>query len=401
MRANKLWNPTAPENLKDPYPMYRELQETDPVHHSSTGEWVVTRYDDVKSLLKSPSVRVGNRKEWFEKGITYFNNQEEDLRFIQEAIHTFVLFLNPPEHKQIRDFVNRAWTNRDVTPIIHEIIQQLLLHMKGKEVDLIKDFAQPLPILTISRILGIPYADFQYLKNIGTTMVRALDLYHNYKELVQLNQAAKEFITYFSDQIRLKTDCPDDGLISKLIQQNQIEKSLREEELISILIFLFIAGEETTAGSIGTGIFHLLKQPQQYTHLKDHPEMLSPAVEELFRYDSPAQILGRIAEQPIVVNEIMIQAGASIILVPAAANRDPLVFSRPDELNFERANNKHLTFGHGSHFCMGEWLGRVEVMMAIGAIIKTYPNLRLLKQDVTWRKNISIRSLESLMVVSD
>lgn len=394
------WNPFDPEYIRDPYRMYKQLQENDPVHCTSRKEWVITLYDDVKSVLKNPAVRVGNRKEWFEKGIPYFNQGEADLRYIHEAIHSFILFLNPPEHTRIRNFVNKAWTNRNVSNIIAENIEYLLGQIKNKEFDLVKEFAQPLPILTISKILGIPPSDYEYLKDLGMTMIGTTNLYHNYRELVELSDAAKKFISYFTDQIQIKTDHPNEGLISQLIHQNQIDKEFNEKEIISICIFLFIAGEETTASSISTGIHHLLSQRHFYEYLKANPSMVPIATEELLRYDSPVQILGRISTTNITLSGITIPPGSSLIVVLAAANRDPRVFEQPDELNFERANKKHLTFGWGSHFCLGEWLGRAEIAMGMGALIEKYPNLCLVDQDLTWRKNVSIRCLNKLILAT-
>ncbi|GAB1446193.1 cytochrome P450 [Flammeovirgaceae bacterium] len=375
------WNPFDPAYIRDPYRMYKQLQENDPVHCTSRNEWVITRYDDVKSVLKSPAVRVGNRKEWFEKGINYFNQGEADLRYIHEAIHSFILFLNPPDHTRIRNFVNKAWTNRNISNIIAENIEYLLSQIRNKEFDLVNEFAQPLPILTISKVLGIPPADYEYLKDLGKTMIGSINLYHNYRELVALSDAANKFITYFTNQIQLKTDHPDEVLISQLIQQNQIDKELNEKELVSICIFLFIAGEETTAASISTGILHLLRQRHLYEYLKVHPGKLPVAMEELLRYDSPVQLLGRITTTEIIVNGVTIPPESSLIVVLAAANRDPRIFEQPDELNFERVNKKHLTFGWGPHFCMGEWLGRAEITMGINAILKTYPNLDLMDKN--------------------
>lgn len=395
------WNPFDPAYIRDPYRMYKQLQENDPVHCTSRNEWVITRYDDAKSVLKSPAVRVGNRKEWFEKGINYFNQGEADLRYIHEAIHSFILFLNPPDHTRIRNFVNKAWTNRNISNIIAENIEYLLSQIRNKEFDLVNEFAQPLPILTISKVLGIPPADYEYLKDLGKTMIGSINLYHNYRELVALSDAANKFITYFTNQIQLKTDHPDEGLISQLIQQNQIDKELNEKELVSICIFLFIAGEETTAASISTGILHLLRQRHLYEYLKVHPGKLPVAMEELLRYDSPVQLLGRITTTEIIVNGVTIPPESSLIVVLAAANRDPRIFEQPDELNFERVNKKHLTFGWGPHFCMGEWLGRAEITMGINAILKTYPNLHLVDQDLTWGKNISVRCLTKLIVAID
>jgi cytochrome P450 len=394
-----LWTPYHPAHIADPYTMYSNLREHDPVHLSQTKEWIITRYADVKFVLKSQSFRSGNRQEWLTRGIEYFKNQDEDLQHIAAAINSFILFLNPPDHALIRSFVTKSWNNREVDQLIERNIIQLLDKIDAKEFDLVKDFAKPFPVLVISEIMGIPSDDYLHLKDLAATMQRSLDLYHTYKELVELNECSRKFVDYFRGLIKLKLEKPDDSLTSKLLKNNAI--GLEEKHLISICIFIFVASEETTANSIGTGFLNLIRNPKQFEFLRKNPEQIQPAVEELFRYDSPVQLLGRVAKTTVELGGKVIPEGAALTLVLGSANRDPNQFPSPNELQLTRTPNHHIAFGSGMHYCLGDWLGRVQAQKAINLFIKRFPTLSLVDQELRWNKNLSVRGLQSLLVKTE
>ncbi len=396
----RLWQPYDPENFRNPYPMYAYLRETDPVHKAQTGEWIITRYEDVLRILKDPSCKVGNRLEWIKKGIKYFENKDEDLRAIYNAINNFVLFLNPPEHQQIKTFVRQAWKDKAVEGIIKENISVLIQKFKDEDrIDLVESFAQPLPILTISKILGIENSDYEFLKTNGIAMIKALDLYVSHKDLVQMNEAAKSFISFFSAVIHKKNINPGNDLISAIIKlNNEREDKLSEDALISICIFLFIAGEETTASLIATGIFNLLKHQQVYQMLASQPDVSKKIIEELLRFDSPVQLLGRISTEEMLLGNKKIQPGDTLTLVLGSANRDAAIFEIPEQFNFNRKTGNHITFGSGLHYCMGDWLGRMQGEMAITAFCEQFPNASLIDNDPEWNNNLAIKSLKHLQV---
>lgn len=391
-----LWTPYHPAHMADPYVMYSKLRETDPVHLSQTQEWIITRYADVKSVLKSQAFRSGNRQEWLTRGIEYFKNQDEDFQHIAAAINSFILFLNPPDHALIRGFVSKSWNNRDVDILIEKNINQLLSRINTKEFDLVQDFAKPFPVLVISEIMGIPADEYLHLKDLAATMQRSLDLYHTYKELVELNECSRKFVDFFRGLIKIKTENPDDSLVSKLIKNNSI--GLEEKHLISICIFVFTASEETTANLIGTGLLNLIRNPEHYEHLRKHPENIQSAVEELLRYDSPVQLLGRVAKTSVELGGKVIPESAALTLVLGSANRDPNQFPSPDELQLNRTPNHHIAFGSGMHYCLGDWLGRIQAQKAINLFINRFPAMRVANQELRWNKNLSVRGLQSLRV---
>jgi pimeloyl-[acyl-carrier protein] synthase len=399
MNKQLLWKPYDAQYIADPYSMYENLRKQDPIHLAQTKEYIITQYDDIKEILKSSSFDSGNRLEWLKRGIHYFENKEEDFRAISDAMNTFILMLNAPQHARIRNFVMKAWDNRHVDDIIQANINTLLTQLPERP-DVVQDYAQPLPVLTISKILEIPTEEYEYLKDLGITMTKTLDLYVSLKDLVLMNDASKKFISFFSEQIRCKYDKPDNGLLSKMIQKNKNENfGLSDEELISICIFLFIAGEETSASLISTGLYHLLNHPDQLHQLKQAPAFIESAVEEILRYDPVVQLLGRIAKEDYTIRDKTIPAGSTVTLVIASANRDESVFNNSNDFDITRQPNRHLSFGSGVHFCLGDWLARKQGQLAIQSFIKKYPDMKLVPQEIGWYKNLAIRSLKSLKVL--
>ncbi|MEK6781263.1 MAG: cytochrome P450 [Bacteroidota bacterium] len=399
MATQRLWTPYNPGHVIDPYKMYKRLREEDPVHLSQTNEWVITRYTDVKFVLKSQEFRSGNRLDWLSKGVQYFKNQDEDFQHISSAINSFLLFLNPPDHTKIRSFVTKTWNDHNVEAMIADNVNQLLSKLNPKGFDLVKEFAQPFPVLVISEIMGIPKEDYLQLKSVAVNMQRSLDLYHTYKELVELNKTSKIFVEYFKKLIRLKSERPDNSLISKLILSNVSHNyNLEEKHLISICIFLFTASEETTANTTGTGLYNLICNPEKYAYLYTYPEHIPSAVEELLRFDSPVQLLGRIAKTTIPLGDKVIPEGAALTLVLGSANRDPLQFNSPDELDLLRSPNHHVALSSGIHYCLGDWLGRIQAKIALQLFMDKFPSLKLDDQKLSWNKNLAVRGLQSLLV---
>jgi len=390
-----LWKPWDEENFSNPYPMYKVLQQSDPIHFSQTKEWIITRYEDVRTVLKDNRFVAGNRLEWIKRGIAYLNNKEMDFQAIASAMSHFLLFLNPPQHTRVRKFIHGVWINRDIEPLIRSGTRDLIYQLPNEQVDVVKDFGQALPALTMANLLGIPSADHRYLKSLALNLIKAMDLYISVKDLVLIHQSAKEFIDYFNITLREKR-MKEDGLLFKIIAANKkSEEPLTDNELISISIFLFTAGVETTSGVIGTGVYNLLARNQWYDR---NQEAWEACIDELLRYDSPVQLLGRISTEEIELSGKIIPKGSTVTLCLGAANRDPEIFDQPDELILTRSQNRHLAFGSGIHFCMGDWLGKLQARIALEELVKTYPNSTAVSQNLKWNKNLAIRSLTEFKV---
>jgi pimeloyl-[acyl-carrier protein] synthase len=389
-----LWSPFDPSHIGNPYPMYERLRREDPVHRAQTGEFIISKYSDVKSVLKSSDYRSGNRLEWLSLGIEYFKNRDEDLGNIYKAINSFILFMNPPDHTTIRNFVMKTWDDREVEAIIERVVDERLRKLAGT-FDVVKDFAQPVPAMVICEILGIPLEEFEYLRSLGVKMVRSLDLYHSMKDLVELNQASGQFVKYFGEFILKK---PSKGLLGKLVSANEREKMLNEEQLISVAIFLFIAGEETTANSIGTALSDFINTGTYQQLRADRKLLRATALEELFRYNGPVHLLGRISKKETTIGGIRVPVNTPLTLVIAAANRDEAEFPNAHVLDVNRSPNQHLAFGYGTHFCMGEWLGKLQTRIALEKFISKFGDVKLEDQNIVWMKNIAVRGMTSLIV---
>jgi cytochrome P450 len=273
-----------------------------------------------------------------------------------------------------------------------------LLSTKNDTIDLIHDFGKPLPAMTIGKILGLPAADYAYLKQQGSVMIKALDLYISFKDILRINEAAKSFIEYFKKVITEKELKPDNGIISRLIQLNKQEGVLNDDELISTCILLFIAGEETSVSLMGTGFYNLLQHPESLEELRKDQSKIPLAIEELMRYDAPIQIVGRIAGSDTELQGKTIKKGAAITICLGSANRDEDVFDKPDAFLLDRNPNKHLGFGGGAHYCLGDWLARIQTRMAIEALLNRYKNIELIETQPEWNSNLAIRCLTQLPV---
>jgi len=394
----RLWDPYAPQNIRNPYLMYDRMRSEAPVFKAQTGEWILTRYDDVSHVLASDDFIVGNRLEWMKRQLNYLHNNRVDFQAIVDAMHSFVVLLNPPQHTRVRELVSKAWSDHQVEAIIHENID-VLFNKIDKEFDLITDFAIPLPVMTICRIMGIEDEDYKKLKVLSAEMVRSLNLYTSLKDLVTISKASGTFITYFKEYIDFRKNHLEDDLVSKIMIANQnTDEPLTDPELISICIFLFVAGEETTVNLIGNGMLALFENEEVFNQLRESPELSSEAVNEFLRYDAPVQLVGRIAASDLEIDGLSIPRESTITLAIGAANRDPQKFDHPHKLSFDRTFKQNLAFGRGRHFCLGAWLAKVQARIAFETLITTFPTIQMKQQELRWNDHLAIRGLRSLRV---
>ncbi len=395
MASEHLWKPFDRTHIANPYAMYKRLREEDPVHFSQTGEWIITRYEDTRNIIRSTDFLAGNRFTWLKKGINYFKYKDLDFSNIEDAMRGFLLFINPPHHTRIRKFIHQVWNTREVEGIIKKNLETLL-PAKSDSFDLIKDLGKPLPAMTIGKILGLPEEDYTYLKEQGSVMIKALDLYISFKDIVRINEAAGNFIAYFKKVIAAKEKNPDEGIISRLIHMNKEENVLDGEELVSSCILLFIAGEETSVSLMGTGLYNLISRPDDLNLLRSNPEKIPAAIEELLRFDAPVQIVGRVAGKDYEVGGKTIKQGDTLTICLGSANRDPEVFEKADEFVIDRNPNKHLGFGAGAHYCLGDWLARIQTQMMLSTVLERYKSIELLNPNPQWNNNLAIRCLIEL-----
>lgn len=396
----KLWDPYAKVHGDNPYPMYDRLREEAPVYKSQSGDFIVTGYNEVKSILLNAEIfRVGNRFEWINRQVKYLENKDENLTAITEAMNSFLVQMNPPDHTILRKLIIDAWDNKVVDKIILQNIDDLLGSTK-KDFDLVKEFASPLPVLTMSKIMGLPKEDYQELKELTTDLLKCLDMYTSFKTLVQINKAAKSLMEYFDSYIDYRETNLSDDLTSKIILLARTRNiQLSRKQLISVCIFLFMAGEETTINLIGTGTYHLINNKPELESIMADARLWDIAVDEVLRFESPVNLVGRIANTDFSINGVQIKKEDTITLCIGAANRDPSVFPSPELLQINRHPKHHLAFGAGVHFCLGSWLARHQWKLAMRELFNRFPQLKQ-SGEHKWNPMLSIRGLSSLPVTA-
>ena len=394
----RIWDPYAKENIVNPYQMYDRMRSEAPVFRAQTGEWIITKYEDVFNLLGHKDFHVGNRLEWMKRQLDYLKDDRVDFQSIVDAMNSFLVLLNPPQHTRVRAMLTAAWNDHEVEGTIKIHIDNLLGKAKG-DFDVIDDFAMPLPVMTISSIMGIEVGEYRKMKSLSERMIQSFNLYTSLKELVIISKAAKEFIQFFKEYIHYRRKNLGTDLVSKILIQNADNpEPLTDEELISTCIFLFVAGEETTVNLIGNGVLALQDNLPAWEDLVNDPEKASMAVNEILRYDSPVQLVGRIASKDYELGGHLIPKNSAVTLMIGAANRDAEKFDHPHQFNLHRTFKQHLAFGRGKHFCLGAWLAKLQGELALKALVERYPNLRKKHQELKWNDHLAVRGLSSLMM---
>ena len=395
------------EFLADPYPVYQQLRTNDPIHWSEQNSfWILTRYADIALLIqndKLSSNRIGAHAGRMPDQV------KAHFRPFFTAVSSWMLMIDPPDHTRLRGLVNKAFTPR-VVENMRALIQQLVDEMLDRvndqgQMDVMTDLANSLPAIVIAEMLGVPGSDQNQFKAWSDDIAIALagiDSARSKEELLgQYELAQKSFLalsSYFKEKVTALRLKPQENLLSALVQAEEKGDRLTEQELFANCVLLMIAGHETTTNLIGNGVLALLRNASEQQTLRDQPELVGPAIEELLRYDSPVQKMGRVALANIPLNGREIEQGQLVCFSFGAANRDPEQFTAPEKLNLARQPNRHLAFGHGLHYCVGAALARVEGQIAIKTIFQRFQNLRLATEKLEWNRNFTLRGLKALPV---
>ena len=387
-----------PAVLADPYPLYKKLRETDPVHWDPyLHAWVVTGYQDCITVLhKFSADRTPNPEQIKAMGI-------ERLAPIAQVMTKQMLFMDAPAHTRLRKLCSVAFTSRRIENMrthIAEIAETLIARAlpKGK-IDLIADFAAPLPAIVTAEMLGVPTEDHEQLKSWSADFAEMLgNFQHNPDRAARVLKSVEEMQAYFRAAIREQARLPREGLIHSLMTAEVEGARLTEEEIIANTIVTMVGGQETTTNLIGNGMLTLLRNPDALAQLRDDPTIIETAVEELLRYESPSQHTARIAPENSELGGKRIKKRDAVMAVMAAGNRDPLRFADPDKLDLLRQDNRHLAFGWAAHFCFGAPLARMEGQIAFTALLNRLKDIALVPQNLIWRENLGLRGLKALNV---
>jgi cytochrome P450 len=390
------FNPLDRDFVADPYPTYHRLRAEDPVHLSPLGFWVLTRYEDVVAVLRDGRAAKEAIQEFVAAKLGVPPSPRSALSMLDR---------DPPDHTRLRALVSKAFTPRVVErlrPRIQDIVDDLLARVASRgQMELIEEFAYPLPVIVICEMLGVPLADHERFRGWGLDIARGLDsvLLPPESPVRERALAARSALAgYFRELITERRSSPRDDLLSALIAAEEAGDTLDEDELLSTCILLLIAGHETTVNLIGNGTLALLRHPDQRRRLRESPQLIGTAVEELLRFDGPVQRTARIPSADITVGGRTIKAGEMVMPFLAAADRDPAQFPDPDRLDIGRTENRHIAFGWGIHFCLGAPLARLEGQIAINTLVRRLPGLALATAEPEYRPSLTLRGLAALPV---
>jgi len=398
------WNPAAPEFQADPHPVWARLRAEAPIYPrlmpDGRRSWAVTRHRDCVAVLRDPRCTA----EKFPSDVLHRLAADPSAPFaiIARTVLGMMLVKDDPDHGRLRGLVNKAFTPRVVSelrPRVQAIADELLDAAERRgELDAIADFGMPLPIIVIAELLGVPLEDRAELKRWSDKLVTFLDGTIRDRGLADAAVACVEMRTYMDRVFAARRAAPRDDLISRLIAAREVEDKLTDDELFGTVVLILAAGHETTTNLIGNGLYTLLRHPAELARLRERPELIGTAIEELLRFASPVSLTSRNPTEDTELDGRRIAKDDELALVLAAANRDPEVFAQPDRLDLARSENRHLAFGFGAHFCLGAALARLEGQISIGSAVSRFPGIKLASESVEWKPGIVLRGLVALPI---
>jgi cytochrome P450 len=364
-----------------------------PIDYGNSRAWLVTRFNEARKALADPRMS---------KNLSELAGSAKSARMpveIREAMGSHMLNADPPEHTRLRRPVARAITAhriRSLRPRVEHIAMDLLEEMRPSgQADLLTEFAYPLPIKVLCELVGLPMRDRERFRAWSETIVSQSAAQH------ELLEAASALHAYLQDLIRRKRRHPADDLLSDLLGVEEPDERLSDAEIISTLFLLIVAGFETTTNLIGNGTLLLLLHPAAFDRIRQHPHLVSAAVEEFLRYRGPVETaMRRYTLEPVTLGNVTIPAREIVLVSLAAANHDPEQFTRPTDFDITRSPNAHVAFGHGPHFCLGAPLARLEGNVAFTLLIERLPGLRLSvdPRSLAWKPGMMLRGLTRLPV---
>ncbi|MEK4838119.1 MULTISPECIES: cytochrome P450 family protein [Bacillus] len=384
---------------EDAYEIYKESRKKQPilfVNQVEIGkEWLITRYEDALPLLKDNRLK----KDW----TNVFSQDIKNMYLsVDNSDHltTHMLNSDPPNHSRLRSLVQKAFTPKMIAQLdgrIQRIADNLISDIERKgTLNLVDDYSFPLPIIVISEMLGIPKEDQAKFRIWSHAVIASPE---TPEEIKETEKQLSEFITYLQYLVDIKRKEPKEDLVSALILAESEGRKLSARELYSMIMLLIVAGHETTVNLITNTVLALLENPNQLQLLKDNPKLIDSAIEEGLRYYSPVEVTtARWAAEPFQIHDRTIEKGDMVVIALASANRDETVFENPEVFDITRENNRHIAFGHGSHFCLGAPLARLEAKIAITTLFNRMPELQIKgnREEIKWQGNYLMRSLEEL-----
>jgi len=386
-----------PATLPDPYPVLAGLRKASPFAEFDGALVVVGRYADISAVLRHPNASSQRGRSLLAPAVPRRTRERPSF-----------LSLDAPDHTRLRRLVSKAFTPRRIAmlePRIRAITNELLTAAGAAgHLELVSQLAYPLPVRIISEMLGVPVSDHPRFAGWSARLADSLQPgFGVAPELARAraeaaDAASEEFAAYFRELIALRRARPETDLLSAMIAAEDAGDQLTEDELIATCVLLLVAGHETTVGLISNAILALLRHPDQFELLRSRPELAAGTVEETLRYDAPVQLTGRVALGGLQVGDVTARDGALVMLLLAAAGRDPEVFADPDRFDIQRGASNHLAFAAGAHFCLGAPLARLEATIAVGQIAKRVVAPSLAEDELSYKPNLNLRGPERLVV---
>jgi len=395
------WDPRDPAFRDDPIPWYRALRTRAPVYGHEDIGIVLSRYADIDRVLRDRRFGVATPSPWRE---VLAAGAPPSMVLLSE--HS-LLFVDPPAHTRVRGLVAQAFTPRRIEamrPAVEARITAILDGLRDRpSFDVMEEIAWPVPILAVTDLLGIPATDQQLLRGWTDAITAVDELPLELDLLPAAGVAADEFLAYAAGLVDERRRSPGDDLISGLLVAEEDGERLSHDELLAMIVLVLLAGHDTTAGLISTALWLLLSHPDQAAEVRDDPDAVAGAVEEVLRYLGPLQVAsggGRWPSEPVTVEETVIEPGTPVRLLLGAANRDPDQYEDPDRFDIHRSPIRHLAFGRGLHVCLGAALGRLEAQVVVPAVLRAFPDLGLVDDGPTWRPSFVVRQLATLPVAT-
>ncbi len=392
-------NTFSDEFVRNPYAQIPAMLDDGYVtYHRAYQQWFVLGYDEAQQALHHPDLRTSGTRDML-LDVRPYSKLGMSSR---DAFSKWLVFTDPPDHTRLRRLVSRWFTPRRIEswrPRVEKISTDLIGAMptEGSTVDVMASYAFPLPINVIGDILGLTPDTWPNLKVISDNLVQLLDPFRAFDVSV-IDASFDELADIIFDTAEKRRAEPTDDLISSLVGAAEDGDRLSGDELVSMVGFIMAAGHETTSGAIGNSIVALARHPAQRRMLRNQPDLLPNAVDELLRYDSPVQSVGRLAVAAVDIGGRTIPAGSNIVVLLGAANRDVRRYDAANELILDRPDPRPISFGHGIHHCLGAALARLELSVAIPALLEALGDYTIDDDAIEWRRVIALRSAERLPV---
>jgi pimeloyl-[acyl-carrier protein] synthase len=391
---NIKWNPYNKSFKENPYAFYDFFREKKPIHRAVGNQWFVSRYEDVKEVLRNPAfLTVDIGSSIFSK--SKFNRESNDFMGIAQNSDFWFMFMNDNLHKEIRGVVAKHWNDTTLENLIEESIDLVLQDLNpNQEIDFSKTITETISAHVMCKLLGLPYEDKDYLLEVSHTLLQVVEPFNNLYAINHQNDVIIAFQAYLTKIVAEKKSNPEQDLISKLTAFSDFT----DPQIVSVTMLLVFTGMESSSYFLSTGFLHLLENPEEWKKLRTEKVSITTAIEELIRHVSITKLVFRVAESDQMIGNTLIEKNETIILSLESANFDETIFKDPKIMDLSRKPNPHLAFGYGFHACLGAKLARMEGQMLFSKLAKLPFEYQLIPEKTIKRKNILIGGVSNLYI---